>query len=116
MTPPPLTAQTFFGQMAEAGALARLSKQEGLVGRYRFDIEGATGGTWVLDFDAGTVTVGQGAARGLVRAAEGDFLALVEGRMSAADGLLTERLHVTGEVAGLLKLAEGLRALGEGAP
>jgi hypothetical protein len=95
-------------------------------GRVLFDIEGMNGGTWLVDFGARTVTggaraadavgatgVAQGRVQAIVRAAERDFMALVEGRMSADDGLLTQRLRVAGDAASIAHLMDafaGLRA------
>jgi putative sterol carrier protein len=79
-----------------------------------FDIDGDGGGQWSVDFGKRTVAAGRAQQpRCVVRARSGDFMALVEGRMSASDGILTERLHVAGDVAtigGLWQALSGLRA------
>lgn len=72
------------------------------------EIEGPEGGIWSVDLGAGRVApVGPGARTPrpdvLVRARARDFMALVEGRMSAEEGLLTERLHLAGEAGAIAR-------------
>lgn len=87
-------------------------------GAILFDIEGKNGGAWLVDFGARTVTAGAlssgPAIKVVVKAYERDFMALVEGRMSADDGLLTKRLHLAGDavaIAQLMDVVEHLRSL-----
>ena len=79
-------------------------------GPVRFDIGDAV---WTVDFAGKTVTEGKGEGpfSAIVTAAEGDFVALVEGRMTAADGLITGRLKLAGEATALAHLVDGLGAL-----
>ena len=77
-----------------------------------FDIEGDGGGAWTVDFQNKTVTPGKGAQpKVIVRACERDFMALVEGRMSADDGIVTKRLHVAGDVVAIAQLMTSLAKL-----
>jgi hypothetical protein len=87
--------------------------QVDIAGPVFFHVEGAGGGSWTVDFKAQTVTSGfpQVNPKVVVRAFERDFMALVEGRMSADDGLLTKRLHVAGDVAAITHLMDALAAL-----
>ena len=73
-----------------------------------FQIDGAGGGTWTLDFRAKQVREGQAPPplSALVRANALDFLALVEGRLSAADGLLSERVSLAGDAAAIAALLD----------
>ena len=77
----------------------------GIHGKFAVEIEpnqkkGVTGGTWVVDVDNNEVKLGDPAGcKVLLKAQELDFMALVEGRMSAEDGVLTERLSVAGDMA-----------------
>ena len=66
--------------------------------------------TYQLDLSQGTVASEEAKAAPsiIVRARALDFMALVEGRMSFEDGMLTERLHVTGD---MLKLSQFVGAL-----
>lgn len=66
---------------------------------------------WVVDLDKGTVASKGPKPQVIVRAASRDFIAVVEGRMSVNDGLITERLHVSGEAARLARLFEAIDAL-----
>ncbi len=68
-------------------------------------------GKWVVDLDKGTVGAKGPKPQVLVRATSRDFMAVVEGRMSVSDGLITERLHVAGEAARLAKLFEAIEQL-----
>ena len=97
------TAREFFQGVVprvlqEGGAAA------GLRGIVEFDLGGQDGGRYLVDFDQRAVLTGPSSTKGssrkptcIVRAQARDFMALVEGRMSPQDGLLTERLHVTGD-------------------
>lgn len=91
------------------------SAEVGIAGAVLFDIDGDNGGSWLVDFRARTVTDGSlppGAlVKVVVKAQERDFMALVEGRMSAADGLLTKRLHLAGDAAALAELMDAFQRL-----
>lgn len=82
------------------------------VGTVSFDIEGDGGGAWTVDFGSGRVSTGKGESALTVRARAGDFMALVEGRMSPADGVLTERLELAGDALAASKLGAFLEQLG----
>ena len=69
-----------------------------------FEIEGDNGGTWMLDLDNGKTASDDARPDCIVSASERDFMALVEGRMSVQNGLLTSRLVVAGEAARLVAL------------
>lgn len=107
------TAQEFFARLSQGG-LQQVPPMERVV---EFTIEGDQGGIWTLDLQSrelqpsGVEALGK-KADVLVRARERDFMALVEGRMSAQDGLLTERLHLAGEASAIGELMDALRALG----
>jgi putative sterol carrier protein len=65
------------------------------------DLEGNGGGEWIVDCASKTVSAKSNAHRQptmIVRATAADFMAVAEGRMSASDGMLTERLHVAGDI------------------
>lgn len=105
------TTTAFFDRLP--GLLGALDGASGVV---EFTVEGAAGGVWTVDLASAAVHKGEADQAGLtpavlVRAAERDFMALVEGRMSAQDGLLTERLHLAGDVAAIARLTETLTAL-----
>ena len=105
------TARQFFQRLSQS-----LNALSGIGGVIEFDVEGTEGGTWTVDLDKRTVTGKRSDALGktpsvLVKARERDFMALVEGRMSAQDGLLTERLHVAGDAAKISQLMEALDAM-----
>jgi hypothetical protein len=110
MKPYVTTAKEFFAGFVEP----RLKDVQGpfvaLRGRYEFDVEGEGGGRWFVDFDRRSIGPQGEGAQCIVRAAERDFMALVEGRMSVSDGILTERLHLAGEAGALIHLLEALHA------
>lgn len=86
-----------------------------IAGAVLFQIEGKNGGTWLVDFAARTVTDGAPSAgakvKVVVTAQERDFMALVEGRMSADDGLLTKRLQLAGDAVALAQLMDAFAKL-----
>ncbi len=107
-----LTAKQFFEAFPKA-ALAADSPLRKVGGVVEFEIQGKDGGTWWLDLNRGEVTSKAQKADCLLRAQARDFVALVEGRMSVSDGILTERLVVAGESGRLMTLMtalEGFRA------
>ena len=107
------TAQEFFARLSQGG-LQQAPQLERVV---EFTIEGDHGGVWTLDLQSREIHSADVEALGkkadvLVRARERDFMALVEGRMSAQDGLLTERLHLAGEASAIGELMDALQTLG----
>ena len=71
-----------------------------------FQITGSGGGVWSIDVANKTVTTGQvpPPVSVIVKADAIDFMALVQGRMSAADGVLTGRLSLAGDAAAIATL------------
>ncbi len=105
------TTATQFFQHDVQRVVAQLQGAQGLV---EFDIQGTGGGAWLVDLATNEVKETQpGAAKRvacIVRAQARDFMALVEGRMSPADGIVTERLHVAGDAAMIGRLWQALAA------
>jgi putative sterol carrier protein len=104
------TARTFLATNTRALFAAGLN--EGLADLVKIDITNV--GTWWLDFGEREVHTEQPAGkrpRMILRAYEGDFMALVEGRMSVDDGLVTGRLHLAGDAASLARLGETVAKL-----
>lgn len=106
------TTEQFFDRISSG--IASLQDVGG--GVVEFTIEGDGGGQWTLDLDARTVEHKGTDALGktpsaLVRARERDFMAFIEGRMSAQDGVLTERLHLAGDAGHLAKLLTALETM-----
>lgn len=97
-----------------------------LDGRFEFRIGTDTsspGGTWLVDFDdrvvrtvrAGSDASSQSSQRSndpkphvIVQATARDFMALVDGSMPAPDGLISNRLHITGDVVRADQLMKAL--------
>jgi putative sterol carrier protein len=96
VTLPPLLAE---GRLAQVG------------GTLGFEISGEEGGRWYVDLDRGEISTDPRPVDLLLRAHELDMLAMLEGQLSPADALVTERLQVAGEVARMMRLAEALRGL-----
>ena len=104
-----LTSRQFF--VDQLPKLLKAAPPADLKGVVEFPIEGEGGAVWWVDFGQKTVAKpGPKAPKfaALVRAQERDFVALVEGRMSPADGLITQRLHLAGEAVALAKLTEAI--------
>lgn len=98
------TAAQFFERLPRKG----LGSDPARACLIEVELEGPEGGTWSIDLAAGRVAPVAGNARQarpdvLVRARARDFMALVEGRMSAEEGLLTERLHLAGEAGAIAR-------------
>ena len=106
------TAKKFFETLPKT-ALTADSPLRKVGGVVEFEIQGKDGGNWWVDLTKGAVSTTAQKPDLLVRAAARDFMALVEGRMSISDGILTERVTVAGESARLMSLMnvlEGMRA------
>jgi putative sterol carrier protein len=110
------TAKQWFDDVATSlVAQAPAALGADLAGPVLFDIGGDDGGAWLVDFAARTVTATDADAakssaqpRVIVRAFDRDFMALVEGRMSADDGIVTKRLHVAGDLAAIAHLMDAV--------
>lgn len=111
------TAQEFFARIPALLAQAKaVSGDVSLPRPVRFDISGDDGGVFVVDFNAATVEhTASGPVGVILSAAERDFMALVEGRMSPEDGLLSGRLKIAGEAAALTTVMETIASFGEAA-
>src|SRR5262245_21308562 len=101
-----MTTDQFFEGVAKGLKGGSPLKQVGGVIEFEIDKKG-----WVVDLDKGTVGQKGPKPDVIVRAASGDFIALVEGRMSVNDGLITERLHVAGNAARMVRLFEAIEQL-----
>ena len=78
-------------------------------GSVQFELEDES--TYHLNLTTGDISTQAGAEKPaiIVRARALDFMALIEGRMSIEDGLLTERLHVAGDMLKITNLLTTLR-------
>lgn len=98
------------------GLCKSIQRQRGVpLGIVQFDIAGERGGVWFVDFTRCRVTRNVCDAQCLVRANERDFMALIEGRMTISDGVLSSRLMLAGDPVALGALSEvldGLRMFG----
>ncbi|HEY4222675.1 MAG TPA: SCP2 sterol-binding domain-containing protein [Myxococcota bacterium] len=111
-----ITARRWFEASAAALVQAAPASFATGIGTALFEIGGGggdDGGTFLVDFTARSVRrleAGDPPAqpRVIVRAEARDFMALIEGRMSADDGILTKRLHVAGDVAAIAQLLGAL--------
>ncbi len=95
-------AKQFFSDLGDM-----LAKQPALsTDIVEFNIEDV--GRWLVDFGNKTVRPlaknDEPKVSAILRARERDFTALVEGRMDAADGLLTDRVHIAGDAAVIHRL------------
>ena len=109
------TTQQLFTTVVPAWLKGASPSGDDVEGAVLFQIEGRTGGTWLVDFRARTVTEGNlpagSTVKAVVKAQDRDFMALVEGRMSPDDGLLTKRLHLAGDAAALAQLMDAFAKL-----
>lgn len=101
-----MTADQFFSGVAKGLKAGGPLKAVGGVIEFEIDKN-----RWVVDLDKGTVGAKGPQPQVIVRAAERDFMAVVEGRMSVSDGLVTERLHVVGEAGRMVRLFEAIEQL-----
>jgi putative sterol carrier protein len=109
-TPYATTATQFFEQHAPVLLADPAIAAAG--GKVEFQIEGT--GTWTIDFAKRTINRGEasGTVQAIIKANDGDFMALLEGRMTPADGFLTQRLRVAGEVATIGRLMAAVTPAG----
>jgi putative sterol carrier protein len=86
------------------------NKDVDVAGPVLFEITGNDAGTWTVDFKNRSVTAGRvdGNLAVIVRAQEHDFMALVEGRMSPSDGIITGRLSLAGDAASIFHLMDAI--------
>lgn len=87
----------------------QLPKGVAKTGSVQFEIEDES--TYHLNLSTGAISTEAAAEKPaiIVRARALDFMALVEGRMSIEDGLLTERLQVAGDMLKITNLLTTLR-------
>lgn len=79
----------------------------GLRGTMKLEIDGEQGGTYYVKLNGVTeITTRPCKVDCILRATRRDFEALVTGRMSLADGVLTERIEVAGDLALVTKLGK----------
>ena len=88
----------------------RLSAMMDVGGIIKIDVEDESNGIWFVDLDNGTISQEDCRPSIIVRGNWRDLLAFMQGKMSAEDGLLTERLELAGEVNHIAKLAAALAA------
>jgi putative sterol carrier protein len=106
------TAQQFFERISHS--LEPLTSVGAVI---EFDIEkdpttGNPGGKWLVDLTEGAMAEpGSKKPTVVVKARERDFMAVIEGRMSPQDGLLTERLAVAGDLAVFGRLVNALETV-----
>jgi hypothetical protein len=111
------TTQQLFTTVVPAYLKGTPATGDDVEGAVLFQIEGRTGGTWLVDFRARTVTESANAlppgstVKAIVKAQDRDFMALVEGRMSPDDGLLTKRLQLAGDAVALAQLMDAFAKL-----
>lgn len=106
-----MTTKEFFEGPLTA-FLTQPSELREIGGVIEFAIEGDRGGTWSVDLGTGEIEQkGSAEPNCIIRARALDFLALVEGRMSVSDGLLTDRLQITGDMGRLTRLIEAVESL-----
>jgi putative sterol carrier protein len=96
-----VTVRDFFEQVP-----GRVSPEQArtLNASYRFDIEGA--GSWRLESDGERVVVTESDAPAdcVLRADEGTFLGIVEGRQSAMSAYMTGKIRVEGDLGLAMRL------------
>lgn len=80
----------------------------------KFDIEDDDATPYYVNFADGSVSHEPSTPKVIVRARGLDFMAMIEGRMSAQDGLLTGRLHLAGEIATISALTTALDQVSKG--
>ncbi len=104
------TPQQFFDAVLPSW-LSQAGGSAAPIGTVEFSLVGQGGGNFWVDFEAGEVSREERAPHCIVRAEAADFMALVEGRMSVTDGLLSERLGLAGEAVRLSFLTGALERL-----
>ncbi len=77
---------------------------------YRFALSGPNGGTWIVDFKAGTYGVRQGDEAGqcTVAMTDDDFLAMLAGEFTPRRAFMSGKLKVKGDMGLAMKLGQVL--------
>jgi len=84
----------------------------GLRGIYKLELRGDDGGTWYLrcgdDLEVAERISDDEHPDVIVRTDRGDLTALLEGRMSVSDGLVSERLSLVGDITKIAALQRAI--------
>ena len=100
-----LTPDEFFSDAADA----YIRQLDGFDGIVKIHVQDGEGQVWYVDVNQKAVSREIAAKpHVIIRAYWRDFMALVEGKMSVADGLVTGRLHLVGEAGRLAELGDAL--------
>ena len=99
------TAPQFFASFADHPVATALRPVGGVTS---FELSGVGGGHFLVNLSTGAVAAPGSKLDLIVRAQAADLMALVEGRMSAADGLTTQRLRMSGDAARVARFLDAL--------
>ena len=86
--------------------------QKTVNGVYRFDLSGPNGGSWIVDFKAGTAGVRQGDENGqcTIAMTDDNFMAMLSGKISPRLAYMGGKLKVQGDMSLAMKLGQVLAA------
>lgn len=92
------------GQRIRAAAARSHPDLAGVVGSYRWDVEGK--GSWYVSIDHGVATAREGmlSADCIIASNEDDFWAVIEGRQNLLTALMQGRVRIEGDLALAQKL------------
>lgn len=82
-------------------------KAKGIEATVQMDITGTNGGTWTITMKDQKMAVTEGphpSPNMLVRVADGDFINIVNGKMSGVEALMAGRLEFKGSIGAGMKL------------
>ncbi len=88
----------------------RLERKPELAGqinaKYKFDVAGDDGGTWVVDLttEGGSVVAGDGEADCNINIEAEDLMAIISGELNGQMAFMTGKLKVTGDMMLAMKL------------
>jgi predicted lipid carrier protein YhbT len=92
------------GERISAVAARSHPELAGVVGSYRWDVDGK--GSWYVSVDHGVATAREGmlSADCIIASNEEDFWAIIDGRQNLITALMQGRVHIEGDLALAQKL------------
>ena len=108
LTPEPevVSAARFFDEICVRVLAARRQVCTALGGLYAFEISGAQGGTWTIDFDQAAITPGLADSPTLhMQVTDSDFALFLRGALDVENALDDSRIIVSGDPDKLLHLS-----------
>jgi len=107
------TAKAFFETVIGPRIAGNPERARKIGGVFEFVLDGADGGTWVLDLNTPQMKpASTGDSNVIIRMASADLLDIVEGRLNEMTAFMRGKIKIEGNIAMALKLREILQPAG----